>query len=80
MRELVEHEIKLAKRHGEKIGTARYRNELPYVVAKTLEREEVGEWKHMELWHLRSKDYRMFKSLMDLCNSELKRIIKEIEK
>ena len=26
----------------------------------------------MELWHLRSKDYRMFKSLYDLCNSELK--------
>ena len=75
MREIVVVRIKYDRAFGEDIGSPTYKNALPYKVAESLEDSMIDGWQHMRPYHLRSHDFKMFKSLCDLCRDEIKALI-----
>ena len=79
MRKIVAHTISFANTFGEDITTTQYRNELPYRASEWLKHEEIDGWVDMRPKHSQRHNYRMFKSLCDLCKSELKLKIDKIE-
>ena len=79
MRVIVAHNISFANTFGEDITTTQYRNELPYRTSEWLKHEEIDGWVDMRPKHSQRHNYRMFKSLCDLCKSELKLKIDKIK-
>ena len=75
MREIVIVRIKYDYAFKENISSPSYKNALPYKVAESLEDSMIGGWQHMKPYHLRSHDYKMFKSLCDLCRDEIKTLL-----
>ena len=79
MREIVIVRIKYDYAFRENIGSPSYKNALPYKVAESLEDSMIDGWVNMKPYHLRSHDYKMFKSLCDLWRDEVKTLLAELK-
>ena len=72
MREIVATIIGYDHAFGEQINTAKYKKTLPFKVAEELQNSLIDGWEYMRPHHLRSHDFKMYKSLIDLCTFEIK--------
>ena len=72
MREIVATIIGYDHTFGEQINTAQYKKTLPFKVAEELQNSMIDGWEYMRPHHLRSHDFKMYKSLIDLCTFEIK--------